>query len=275
MPTMDAHRRTRPIRARSRSYSLTTTRPIAPPSSRSGRRGGTASTTGACSSADAGKHHALNTPSRGVTTPLVVTVDADTLLHKDALTYLIARVTSRPQDQHVCACAGALVVGNAGTNLLSRMQGWDFRLGINGVKRMQAAYNSALVAQGAFSAYWTDDLRAVGGWPDAIGEDIVLTWTLMDSRGIVQYEPCALGFTAAPEELGALHAPALPLGAGHVREPADRSTRPPAARACQVRRWDRLPRPVPRHRLHLLLDPGRDPVRLRLPAARSRGCRCS
>jgi poly-beta-1,6-N-acetyl-D-glucosamine synthase len=104
----------------------------------------------------------------------------------------------------VCACAGALVVQNAATNLLSRMQGWDYRLGINGVKRMQAAYNSALVAQGAFSAYWTEDLRAVGGWPDAIGEDIVLTWMLMDYRGIVLYEPCALGFTAAPEKLGQL-----------------------------------------------------------------------
>lgn len=150
----------------------------------------------------AGKHHALNTALEGVTTPLLVTVDADTLLHRDALTFLVGRVTGRPQDQHVCACAGALVIENAGTNLLSRMQGWDFRLGINGVKRMQAAYNSALVAQGAFSAYWTEDLRAVGGWPDAIGEDIVLTWTLMDSRGIVQYEPCALGFTAAPEKLG-------------------------------------------------------------------------
>jgi biofilm PGA synthesis N-glycosyltransferase PgaC len=147
----------------------------------------------------AGKHHALNTALESVTTPLVTTVDADTLLHPDALVYLIARVTSRPQDQHVCACAGALVVENATDNLLSRMQGWDYRLGINGVKRMQAAYNSALVAQGAFSAYWTEDLRAVGGWPDAIGEDIVLTWTLMDSRGIVQYEPCALSFTAVPQ----------------------------------------------------------------------------
>ena len=149
----------------------------------------------------AGKHRALNTALETVTTPIVVTVDADTLLHPEALTYLIARVTSRPQDQHVSACAGALVVENAATNFLSRMQGWDYRLGINGVKRMQAAYNSALVAQGAFSAYWTDDLRGVGGWPDAIGEDIVLTWTLMDSRGIAQYEPCALGFTAAPERL--------------------------------------------------------------------------
>ena len=85
----------------------------------------------------------------------------------------------------MCACAGALVVGNPTANFLTRMQGWDYRLGINGIKRMQSAYNSALVAQGAFSAYWTEDLRAVGGWPDAIGEDIVLTWTLMDERGVV------------------------------------------------------------------------------------------
>ena len=90
---------------------------------------------------------------------------------------------------------------NDQANFLTRMQGWDYRLGINGIKRMQAAYNSALVAQGAFSAYWTDDIRAVGGWPDAIGEDIVLTWTLMLSRGIVQYEPSALALTNVPERL--------------------------------------------------------------------------
>ena len=104
------------------------------------------------------------------------------------------------------------------------MQQWDYRLGINGVKRMQAAYNSALVAQGAFSVYWTDDVRAVGGWPDAIGEDIVLTWSLMDSRGLVQYEPCALAATVVPTP-PALHAPALALGARHVR--GDHGSHPP------------------------------------------------
>jgi poly-beta-1,6-N-acetyl-D-glucosamine synthase len=148
-----------------------------------------------------GKHHALNAALATVTTPLVVTVDADTHMRPEALTYLIAPVVSRPQDQHVCACAGALVAARPTQNLLTRMQGWDYRLGINGVKRTQAAYNSALVAQGAFSAYWTDDLRAVGGWPDAIGEDIVLTWTLMDERGIVQYEPVALAETVVPARL--------------------------------------------------------------------------
>jgi poly-beta-1,6-N-acetyl-D-glucosamine synthase len=147
---------------------------------------------------EAGKYRALNAALATVTTPLVVTVDADTFLQRESLRYLVARVTSRPQDQHVCACAGALVVENPSANFLTRMQGWDYRLGINGVKRMQAAYNSALVAQGAFSAYWTEDLRAVGGWPDAIGEDIVLTWSLMDARGIVQYEPLAVAFTVVP-----------------------------------------------------------------------------
>ena len=146
-----------------------------------------------------GKYRALNAALATVSTPLVASVDADTLLHRDSLSYLIARVGGRPQDQHTCACAGALVAGNPTINLLTRMQGWDYRLGINGIKRMQSAYNSALVAQGAFSAYWTEDLRAVGGWPDAIGEDIVLTWTLMEARGVVQYEPTALGFTQVPE----------------------------------------------------------------------------
>ena len=148
-----------------------------------------------------GKHRTLNTALATVTTPLVVTVDADTTLHREGLIRLIARVTSRPQGQHICACAGALVARNVQANFLTRMQGWDYRLGINGVKRMQAAYNTALVAQGAFSAYWTDDLRAVGGWPDAIGEDIVLTWSLMLTRGVVQYEPTALAFTTVPDRV--------------------------------------------------------------------------
>src|SRR6185437_15239967 len=98
----------------------------------------------------------------------------------------------------ISACAGDLFAYAPAPNLVTRMQAWDYCLGINGVKRMQGAYNSTLVAQGAFSAYWTEDIRAVGGWPDAIGEDIVLTWNLMRARGITRYEPLAVAFTASP-----------------------------------------------------------------------------
>jgi biofilm PGA synthesis N-glycosyltransferase PgaC len=154
--------------------------------------------------ANQGKHHALNAALATVTTPLVVTVDADTHVHPQSVTRLVVRLTTAPQGQHVCACAAALVAENPLATFVTRMQQWDYRLGINSVKRMQAAYNTALVAQGAFSGYSTNDLRAVGGWPDAIGEDIVLTWTMLASRGIVQYEPVALGITVVPERLDRL-----------------------------------------------------------------------
>jgi poly-beta-1,6-N-acetyl-D-glucosamine synthase len=148
-----------------------------------------------------GKWRALNSALAEVETPIVVTLDADTYLHREALRYIVARVASRPQDQHVSACAGALIPENPTSNFLTRMQTWDYRLGINGVKAMQAAYNSTLVAEGAFSAYWCEDVRAVGGWPDAIGEDIVLTWGILARRSLVLYEPIALGFTTVPEKL--------------------------------------------------------------------------
>lgn len=94
-----------------------------------------------------GKFRALDTALELVSNPVTVTLDADTYPHPDAVTYLVARVCERPQGEHVSACAGALIVENVSQNLLTRMQGWDFRLAINGVKGMQASYNSTLVAR--------------------------------------------------------------------------------------------------------------------------------
>jgi hypothetical protein len=215
----------------------------------------------------AGKHRALNAALHDVTTPLVVTVDADTLLHREALTYVITRLATRPQDQHVCACAGALVAENAHYNFLTRMQGWDFRLAINGVKRTQAAYNSALVAQGAFSGYWADDVRAVGGWPDAIGEDIVLTWSLMDSRGVVQYEPLAPAATVVPERVRHFMRQRSRWACGmlegiQINPPQHQ----PRVLAKFVAGIDYLV-PVPRRRLRVLLGARRDPRVVRTSAA--------
>jgi biofilm PGA synthesis N-glycosyltransferase PgaC len=81
------------------------------------------------------------------------------------------------------------------------MQEWDYYLGTAAVKRMQGLYQATLVAQGAFSIYLTEALRRVGGWPDAIGEDIVMTWRLMESGYRVYYEPTAVAFTDAPTQL--------------------------------------------------------------------------
>ena len=52
---------------------------------------------------------------------------------------------------------------------------------------------------GPFSLYRAASLREVGGWPDAIGEDIVLTWKIMEQGSRVYFEPLAVGFTSVPE----------------------------------------------------------------------------
>ncbi|HEY2044401.1 MAG TPA: glycosyltransferase [Jatrophihabitans sp.] len=148
-----------------------------------------------------GKSHALDLGLQTITTDLTITVDADTLLHRSAVRILVARMESSPSD--VLAVAGNVQVRNSRQNMWSRLQSWDYLLGIAAVKRVQGLFQSTLVAQGAFSLYRTDALRTAGGWPDAIGEDIVLTWHLM-RVGRVFYEPLALSFTTAPATLRSL-----------------------------------------------------------------------
>jgi biofilm PGA synthesis N-glycosyltransferase PgaC len=146
-----------------------------------------------------GKCHALNTGLAAVETELVITLDADTLLHPRAIRQLVARLLSSPAD--VKAVAGSVLVRNSRDTLWTRMQEWDYFLGIASVKRMQGLYQGTLVAQGAFSLYRTQAVLAAGGWPDAIGEDIVLTWQLMRQGARVYYEPSAVAFTVAPARL--------------------------------------------------------------------------
>jgi biofilm PGA synthesis N-glycosyltransferase PgaC len=146
-----------------------------------------------------GKSHALNTGLAAVGTELVITLDADTLLHPRAVRQLVARLLSAPPD--VQAVAGSVLARNSRDSLWTRMQEWDYFLGIASVKRMQGLYQGTLVAQGAFSLYRTEAVAEAGGWPDAIGEDIVLTWQLMRQGARVYYEPSAVAFTAAPARL--------------------------------------------------------------------------
>jgi len=143
-----------------------------------------------------GKFNALNTGLKHVTTDLVITLDADTLLHRSAVRYLVARIESAPSD--VCAVAGSVLVRNSRENMITRIQEWDYFLSIASIKRLQGLYQGTLVAQGAYSVYKTDCVREVGGWPDAIGEDIVLTWNLLKRNWRTYFEPMAVAFTNVP-----------------------------------------------------------------------------
>ena len=102
------------------------------------------------------------------------------------------------------AVAGSVMVRNTRASLVTAAQSWDYFLGIGSIKRQQALLQATLVAQGAFSVYDAQALRVAGGWPDCIGEDIVMTWALLKQRGRTTYEPSAVAFTEAPVTLRSL-----------------------------------------------------------------------
>lgn len=147
-----------------------------------------------------GKFHALNLGLEYVQTPYVITLDADTLLHPSAIRYLVSRIQSSPSN--VCAVAGSMLVRNSRESMWTRIQEWDYFLGIASIKRLQGLYQGTLVAQGAFSLYKTENVKEVNGWPDAIGEDIVLTWRFLHIGWKVYFEPLAVAFTDAPTSFG-------------------------------------------------------------------------
>ena len=146
-----------------------------------------------------GKANALNEGLIHASHPLTITLDADSYLYKNALANLVGRYLCDPDNTG--AVAGAVLVSNSRLNFVTKIQEWDYFHGIAAVKRLQSLFQGTLVAQGAFSIYRTDVLREVGGWPDCVGEDIVLTWAILKRGYRVGYCEDACSFTNAPTTL--------------------------------------------------------------------------
>jgi biofilm PGA synthesis N-glycosyltransferase PgaC len=143
-----------------------------------------------------GKANTLNFALERIGSPLISTIDADTLLMPYSLKNAVARFMISPPD--TVAVAGSVLARNSRDNLLTRAQEWDYFLGIASVKRAQSMLQGTLVAQGAFSVYDTTALKLAGGWPNRIGEDIVLTWRMLAAGGRSVFEPTAVAFTDVP-----------------------------------------------------------------------------
>ena len=145
----------------------------------------------------AGKAQTLNRALEGVSTEICATIDADTRLTPEALRRAIARLETSTEE--TAAVAGAVMVRNSRKNWLTRLQEWDYQLGIAAIKRSQGLWQATLVAQGSFSVYRTARLKEVGGWPDAIAEDIVMTWAMIAAGYSISFEATAVAFTSVPE----------------------------------------------------------------------------
>lgn len=146
-----------------------------------------------------GKAQALNRGLQEVYTEHVITIDADCHVRYNALTHIVERYLSDPPNTK--AVAGAVLAGNSRQNWITKAQEWDYFLGIAASKRIQSLFQGTLVAQGAFSMYDTQVIRALGGWPNTVGEDIVLSWNLLTHGYRIGYAEDAMVFTDCPSTL--------------------------------------------------------------------------
>ncbi len=146
-----------------------------------------------------GKANALNEALKQVSYTLTATVDADSWLFRDALASIVERYFQDPGNTR--AVAGAVLVRNSRATWVTRAQEWDYFQGIAAIKRVQSLYQGTMVAQGAFSLYDTALLRRIGGWPDSVGEDIVLSWSILKAGYRIGHCEDALLFTNAPTTL--------------------------------------------------------------------------
>lgn len=141
-----------------------------------------------------GKSAVLNDALKEAKHNIIITVDSDTILHTDALHNLVAKFLSKDYS----AVAGTIRVNNDKVNLLTRLQYWDYVLGIASVKQSQGIYDKTLVAQGAFSCYKKEVLKELK-WSETMGEDIVLSWDMLKLGYKIGHANNAIVLTNVPE----------------------------------------------------------------------------
>ena len=147
-----------------------------------------------------GKASALNLALSLSDAPIVVGVDADTQLDRDALKLLALRFA----DEKVGAVAGNVKVGNQ-HNIVTRWQAVEYVTSQNIDRRALSRLNAITVVPGAIGAYRASALRAVGGYgSDTLAEDMDLTWRLRRAGWAIVNEGNALAYTEAPSTLSAL-----------------------------------------------------------------------
>jgi biofilm PGA synthesis N-glycosyltransferase PgaC len=145
-----------------------------------------------------GKPGALNTGIKNASGEIIITVDADSKLHPNALTWIARRFSSNPR---LGAVAGNVKIDKP-TGLLKTLQSLEYTTSINLVRKSQSLLGCVMVVPGAIAALKTKVLHEVGYFPsDTFAEDFDITMKILKAGYLVEYESRAIAFTQAPESV--------------------------------------------------------------------------
>ncbi len=153
-----------------------------------------------------GKRRGINNAVRHATSEIIVSVDSDVIVERDAVRHLVARFT-RPS---VAAVGGRVNVLNANENWLTRMQAIKYWFGYEYLKNLERAFSSVMCLSGCLTAYRRHVLielepilehRHMFGVPIKYGEDRFLTRQIVKAGYETRMTLDAVSWTVAPNTL--------------------------------------------------------------------------
>jgi cellulose synthase/poly-beta-1,6-N-acetylglucosamine synthase-like glycosyltransferase len=144
-----------------------------------------------------GKARAINYGIERATGELIVVVDADSKLNKEAIELMVPYF----DDPEIAAVAGSVYVVNQ-VNLLTKLQALEYIEGLNMVRAGQSFFKAVNIVPGPLGMFRKSALYDVGLYTDdTFAEDCDLTLRLLMKGYKVDYEFDAIAYTEAPEDL--------------------------------------------------------------------------
>jgi len=144
-----------------------------------------------------GKSRALNYGIKRCNGELVCSVDADSKLDSYAIELLVQHF----HDEQIAAVAGSVKVVNDDT-FITKLQALEYIEGLNMVKNGQAFLKLVNIIPGPIGMFRKDAMKKVGYYAhDTFAEDCDITLNLIANGYKIDFEPDAIAYTEAPENL--------------------------------------------------------------------------
>ncbi len=146
---------------------------------------------------NSGKANAINYGIKHATGELIMVVDADSKLDKNAVE-LMAGYFINPE---IAAVAGSVYVSNQ-NNLITKLQALEYVEGLNMVRNGQAFLKLVNIIPGPIGMFRKDALYDVGLYDDdTFAEDCDVTLKLITKGYKIDFESDAVAYTEAPEHI--------------------------------------------------------------------------
>ena len=148
-----------------------------------------------------GKALALNAGAIAARHEILVGIDGDALLDRDAVTWLVRRFLS---DGTLGALTGNPRLRNR-SSLLAKLQVGEYSAIVGLIKRAQTLFGCVFTVSGVVCAFRKRALHEAGWWsPATLTDDVDMTWRIQIAGWTVAYEPKALCWILMPETLRGL-----------------------------------------------------------------------